>query len=102
MSSCNLQLRKPIPPTLKLLVLLICFLGAAAVSPSFAQTKSEKRVKPGESERTKLAKLTNPAARAKSLIKIATIELTFANDAIAAQDRSGLNASVAEYQRTMP
>jgi len=102
MHSRNLPLLKPIPRTIKLLVLSACFLlGASTVCPAFAQGKADKRVKQVESERSRLNKLTNPADRAKSLIKIATITLSFANDAIAARDIPGLTSTVDEYQRTM-
>ena len=100
MHSRNLPLLKPIP-AIKVLVLSICFLVAATVFPSFAQAKTDKRAKEVESERNKLSKLTNPADRARSLIKIATITLSFANDAIAAKDIVGLTSTVDEYQRTM-
>jgi hypothetical protein len=102
MYSRNPSLLKPIPQTIHALLLSVCFLlGAATVCPSFAQTKDDKRIKEVESERNKLNKLTNPEDRAKSLLKIATITLTFANDAIAAKDIPGLASSVEEYQRTM-
>jgi len=102
MDSRNLSLLQPIPRSLKVLVLSVCFvLSAATVSPSFAQAKNDKRIKQVESERTRLNKLTNPEERAKSLIKIATIALTFANDAITAKDLPGLTSSVDEYQQAM-
>jgi hypothetical protein len=102
MFSRNLSLQTPIPPAIKALTLAICFIaGAATVFPSFAQTKDDKRLKQVESERSRLIKLTDPADRARSLIKIATITLTFADDAITAKDLPGLTSSVEEYQRTM-
>jgi len=102
MYSRNPSLPKPIPRTINALLLSVCFfLGAATACPSIAQTKGDKRVKEVESERNKLNKLTNPEDRAKSLIKIATITLTFASDAIAAKDLAGLTTSVEEYELTM-
>lgn len=102
MYSRNTSLLRPIPRTINALLLSVCFLlGAATACPSFAQTKNDKRTKEIESERNKLNKLTNAEDRAKSLIKIATITLTFANDAIAAKDLAGLTTSVEEYELTM-
>jgi hypothetical protein len=102
MYSRNPSLLKSIPRAIKVLVLSVCIAaGATTVCPSFAQTRNDKRVKDVESEKNKLNKLTKPEDRAKSLIKIATITLTFASDAIAAKDLAGLTTSVEEYELTM-
>lgn len=102
MYSRNTSQLRPIPRAISALLLSVCFLlGMATACPSLAQTKDDKRVKEVESERNKLNKLTNPEDRAKSLLKIATITLTFASDAIAAKDLAGLTTSVEEYELTM-
>jgi len=102
MNSRNPSLLRPIPRTINALLLSVCFLLVAATGcPSFAQTKDDKRLKEVESERSKLTKLTKAEDRAKSLLKIATITLTFASDAIAAKDLPRLTSSVEEYELTM-
>jgi len=86
----------------RLLVLWVCFAACvASISPSFAQAASDKRAKEIENEKTKLNKQTNPEDRTGSFTKIATITLTFVNDAIAANDAPGLASSVDEYRQAL-
>jgi hypothetical protein len=95
MYSRNLSLLKPIPAAINVLLLLLCL-----ASPALAQTKGN-HVKQLETERTRLTKLTNPTDRAESLMKIANVTLTLANDAITANDLAGFTSSVEEYRQTV-
>jgi hypothetical protein len=84
---------------IRVLILWVCFLSSAC--PSFSQTAGDKRAKELESEKSRLTRLTNPEARAESLTKIATITLTFANDAIATNNFPGLTSRVDEYRQAL-
>jgi hypothetical protein len=102
MCSCNLSLLKPIHRTIEVLVLSFCLvMGAATVSPSFAQAKNDNRSKQLANEKNRLNKLTDPAERAECLMKIANITLTLTNDAIAANDIASLASSLDEFRRVL-
>ena len=83
------------------LVLCIVFAGATDNS-CFGQTKAkeDKRGKQLETEKTKLS-TTNPANRAKSLMRIAEITLSYVIDAANANDFLKMRSHVEEYRQAV-
>jgi hypothetical protein len=79
-----------------LILLIVSMCGDAA-----AQSKEDKRVKQLESEQKKLQKTKNPADRAKSLMKIAEIRLSYANDSTQGGDLPEMRMQLAQYKQVI-
>ncbi len=85
-----------------LLILWLCLVSSvASASPAMAQTASDKRTRELENEKNRLSKQTNPEDRAESFTKIATLTLTFVNDAITANDVPRMTSSVDKYRQAL-
>jgi hypothetical protein len=84
------------------LILALCFLvGDPMGPPCFAQAKEDKRAKQLENEKRKLDGTNAPANRAKSLMKIAEITLSYMSDAANAGEFSKMNTFVEQYRQTV-
>ena len=84
------------------LILAICFLVGDPMYPSsFAQAKEDKRAKQLENEKRKLDRTNGPANRAKSLMKIAEITLSYMSDAANAGEFSEMNMFVEQYRQAV-
>jgi hypothetical protein len=83
------------------LVLCIVFVEAT-YEPCFAQTKAkeDKRGKQLENEKRKLS-TTNPANRAKALMRIAEITLSYVIDAANANDFPRMQSYVEQYRQAV-
>ena|SRR5438552_1668783 len=78
------------------------FLIGVPIAPScFAQAKEDKRVKQLENEKRKLDKTRDPTSRAKSLVKIAEITLSYVSEAANANDFSKMKSFVEQYRQTV-
>ena len=85
-----------------LFILSLCFLVGQPIAEScFAQAKEDKRVKQLENEKLKLDRTRDPANRAKSLMKIAEITLSYTSDAANAGDFSRMNLYVEQYRQAV-
>jgi len=84
------------------LILVLCFLIGDPIAPwCLAQEKEDKRAKQLENEKRKLDRTTSPANRAKSLMKIAEITLSYMGDAANAGEFSEMNTFVEQYRQTV-
>jgi hypothetical protein len=63
--------------------------------------KEDNRIKQLENEKRKLNRTTNPANRAKSLMRIAEITLSYLNDAVQLNDASSVHAYVTQYRQAV-
>jgi hypothetical protein len=82
------------------IIISFCFVFGHSVSNScFAQAKpkEDKRVKQLDDEKRKLARTTNPESRAKSLMRVAEITLSYVNEAVRAGDFSKMQLYVDQY-----
>jgi hypothetical protein len=85
-----------------ILIISLCFLiGEPIAGSCFAQTKEDKRIKQLENERRKLDSTRDPANRAKSLMKIAEITLTYISDAANTNDLSTMELHVGQYRKAV-
>jgi hypothetical protein len=85
-----------------ILIVLFCFLvGEPMGLSSFAQTKEDKRPKQLESEKRQLDRTTDPANRAKSLMKIAEITLSYVSEAANANAFSKMKTFVEQYRQAV-
>jgi hypothetical protein len=84
------------------LILSLCFLiGEPMAPPCFAQAKEDKRAKQLQNEKRKLGTTANPANRAKSLMRIAEITLSYMSDAANAKDFTAMQAYVEQYRKAV-
>jgi hypothetical protein len=83
---------------------LICFaLSDWTLASCLAQAKpkEDKRLKQLDDETRKLTRTTNPENRAKSLVKIAEITLTFVSEAANAGDFTKMQSDVEQYRKAV-
>jgi hypothetical protein len=88
---------------MRIAVLVLCILFVEATDHScFAQAKAkeDKRVKQLENEKRKLS-TSNPANRAKSLMGIAEITLSYVSDAAKANDFPTMRSYVEQYRQAV-
>jgi len=90
---------------MKALILLVpLFLGFGLVpSHLLAQEKpkQDRRVQQLENEKRKLAGTSNPESRAKSLMRIAEITLTYVSEAATATDFPKMQMYIEQYRQTV-
>jgi len=84
-------------PSMKplLLILMVCLMGGDVA----AQAKEDKRVKQLENERKKLQKTKDPEDRARSLMKIAEITLSYVDESVKKGDLPNMSAYLAQYKQ---
>jgi hypothetical protein len=84
------------------LILAFCFLVGDPIDLAcFAQAKEDKRAKQLDNEKKKLERTNAPANRAKSLMKIAEITLSYMSDAANAGEFSKMNTFVEQYRQAV-
>lgn len=92
---------------MKVLVLFVSFcfaLGEVTTSSwllAQGKLKEDKRVKQLEDEKKKIARTTNPERRAKSLMRIAEITLTYVSEAATAGDLPKMQSYVDQYRQAV-
>lgn len=69
--------------------------------PVQSQPKEDKREKQLESERKKLDRTKDPAARTESLVKISEITLTYVTETAKASDFSAMELYLGQYRKAM-
>jgi hypothetical protein len=87
-----------------IIVGLICLvLNEWTLASCLAQTKpkEDKRLKQLDDETRKLTRTTNPENRAKSLMKIAEITLSYINEAATANDFAKMRSYVEQYRKAV-
>jgi hypothetical protein len=88
--------------TATIVIGLICLaLDDSRLASALAQAKEDKRLKQLDNETRKLARTTNPENRAKSLMKIADITLTYVSEAANANDFAKMRSHIDQYRKAV-
>jgi hypothetical protein len=80
-------------------LLMVTVDGAAPFG--LAQAKNDKRASQLENEKRKLERTKSPPDRAKSLMKIAELNLSYVSDAANANDVANMKSSLDEYLKAV-
>ena len=88
-----------------ILLVSVCFVfglpPGSALLHGQGKPKEDKRIKQLQNEQKKLARTNNPESRAKSLMKIAEITLSYLTEAATANDFAKMKSYVEQYRQAV-